>query len=115
VGRGVKPSTNGVWSGTVDSGTAREWEESQIHNGRGCATLGDGHRRRHAGSLASSDGQTLGVKKFAARHAIGARRIYCWRERLEASEGAEPRLVEVRLSDAARQQGRQSHASRLRR
>jgi hypothetical protein len=45
----------------------------------------------------------LGVKEFAARHAIGAHRIYYWRERLEAVEGSAPRLVEVQLSDTARQ------------
>jgi hypothetical protein len=45
----------------------------------------------------------LGVKEFAVRHAIGAHRIYYWRERLEAAEGSAPRLVEVQVSDTARQ------------
>lgn len=45
----------------------------------------------------------LGVKELAARHAIGAHRIYYWRERLEAAEGSAARLIEVQVSDTARQ------------
>ena len=45
----------------------------------------------------------LGVKEFALQHGINAPRIYYWRERLEVAEGSVPQLVEVQVSDTARQ------------
>lgn len=45
----------------------------------------------------------LGVEDFALRHGIGAHRIYYWRKRLGAAEDSVPRLIEVQVSDAARQ------------